>query len=118
MSYDLTGKVKVIGEVQTFESGFQKRELVVTVEDGKFPQDINIEFVKDKIDLLDPLNIGDEVCVSFNLSGREYKGKYYNSLQGWKVKSLSSAGTTAPPVQDFSTENAPDFDEYQDNIPF
>jgi single-strand DNA-binding protein len=47
MGYDLTGKVKLIQDAQTFSSGFTKREMVVTVEDGKFPQEINLEFLQD-----------------------------------------------------------------------
>ena len=53
MAYDLTGKIKLIQEPQTFNSGFTKREMVVIVEDGKYPQEINLEFVQDKIALLD-----------------------------------------------------------------
>ena len=34
MSYELTGTVKLIGELQTFNSGFSKKEMVVTVEEG------------------------------------------------------------------------------------
>ena len=40
MGYEMTGTVKVIMEAQTFQSGFSKREFVLTVEDGKYPQDI------------------------------------------------------------------------------
>ncbi|WP_456298655.1 DUF3127 domain-containing protein [Kineobactrum salinum] len=58
MAYDLTGKIKLIQEPQTFNSGFTKREMVVIVEDGKYPQEINLEFVQDKISLLDGLQPG------------------------------------------------------------
>ena len=34
MAYELTGKIKLLQETQTFGSGFQKREIVVTVEEG------------------------------------------------------------------------------------
>ncbi|MBT5167314.1 MAG: DUF3127 domain-containing protein, partial [Opitutales bacterium] len=37
--YEMEGKVKVIEDTQTFGSGFQKREFVVTSEE-KFPQDV------------------------------------------------------------------------------
>lgn len=85
MAYDLTGKIKLIQDAQTFGSGFTKREMVVTVEDGKYPQDINLEFVQDKINLLDNLQVGQQVTVTFDLRGREYNGRYFNNLQGWKL---------------------------------
>lgn len=87
MAYELTGKIKIIQEEQTFDSGFSKREMVVTVEDGNYPQDINLEFVKDKAKLLDDLQPGQEVTVTFDIRGREYNGRYFNNLQGWKVSS-------------------------------
>lgn len=114
MSYELTGKIKLIQEPKTFDSGFTKREMVVIVEDGRYPQEINLEFVQDKVSLLESLKPGQEVTVTFDIRGREYNGRYFNNLQGWKVEVLgNSTGTTdeAPP---FPTPS--DFGE--DDIPF
>ncbi|MEE4143608.1 MAG: DUF3127 domain-containing protein [Halieaceae bacterium] len=117
MAYELTGKIKLIQEAKTFDSGFTKREMVVIVEDGKYPQEINLEFVQDKVALLDSLQPGQEVTVSFDIRGREYNGRYFNNLQGWKVvpvgeqAGFSAAGQAeAPPFPSPS-----DFDE---DIPF
>ncbi len=96
MTYDLTGKVKLIQEPQTFASGFTKREVVVTVEDGKYPQDINLEFLQDKVSLLDNLTEGQEIKVFFDIRGREYNGRYFNNLVGWKIE--SEAPVDAPSV--------------------
>ena len=118
MAYDLTGKVKLIQDAQTFASGFTKREMVVTVEDGKYPQDINLEFVQDKVSLLDTVSVGQEVTVTFDIRGREYNGRYFNNLQAWKIQSGAAAGPAddKPPVSD---KDVPaDFDEYEDDIPF
>ena len=100
MTYELTGKIKLIQDEQTFASGFTKREMVVTVDDGRYPQDINLEFVKDKISLLDGLEPGQEVTVSFDIRGREYNGRYYNNLQGWKVVAADGDAADEPPPQD------------------
>lgn len=87
MPYDLTGKIKVIKEAQTFGAkGFTKREFVVTVEEGKYPQDIALECVQDKVNMLDGLNEGQVVTVTFDLRGREYNGRYFNNLQAWRIK--------------------------------
>ncbi len=93
MSFELTGKIKLINDVQTFGSGFTKREFVVTVEDGKYPQDISLECVKDKIKLLDEFKVGQDVAVTFDIRGREYNGRYFNNLQAWRI---ASAGEPAP----------------------
>ena len=59
--FELEGIVKVIDEVQTFASGFSKREFVVEIEDGKYPQSVKFECVKDLTSLTDGLQIGDAV---------------------------------------------------------
>jgi single-strand DNA-binding protein len=121
MAYDLTGKVKLIQDAQTFGSGFTKREMVVVVEDGKYPQEINLEFVQDKVSLLDNVQVGQEVTVTFDIRGREYNGRYFNNLQGWKIQAGEAAAAPAdaegkPPVSD---KDVPaDFTEYEDDIPF
>ncbi len=114
MAYELTGKIKLIQEPKTFDSGFSKREMVVTVEDGKYPQDINLEFVQDKAALLDGLQPGQEVTVSFDIRGREYNGRYFNNLQGWKV--VPAAAEAAASSEDPYFPTPSDFGE--DDIPF
>jgi single-strand DNA-binding protein len=102
MAYDLTGKIKLIQDPKSFGSGFNKREMVVIVEDGKYPQEINIEFVQEKVALLDTLQPGEEVTISFDIRGREYNGRYFNNLQGWKIVTRGSEPT--PSGEDSSSE--------------
>ena len=113
MAYELTGKIKLIQDPKTFDSGFTKREMVVIVEDGKYPQEINLEFVQDMVALLDALQPGQEVTVSFDIRGREYNGRYFNNLQGWKVATVGDeAGVPAadehyPTPSDFGDDDIP-----------
>lgn len=118
MSYELTGKVKVLQDTQTFGSGFKKRQIVVTTEDEKYPQDISLEFVQDKIDLLDSISEGQIVTISFNLRGNEYNGRYFNNLQGWKI-SIDEELDSTNSMKLNEERNPPDnFDELEDDIPF
>lgn len=117
MAYDLTGKIKIIQEAKTFDSGFTKREMVVVVEDGKYPQEINIEFVQDKINLLDNLQAGQEVTVSFDIRGREYNGRYFNNLQGWKIATLGEGDAFTTEAQP-QTPSYPTPSDFDDDIPF
>ena len=104
---ELEGKVKVIGDVQTFgEKGFKKRELVITT-DEQYPQHILIEFVQDKCTLLDKYKLGDGVKVEINLRGREWTNKdgevkYFNSIQGWRIEDFGSS--EAPPADNFDPD--------------
>ena len=51
--------------------------------------------VKDKVTMLDPLQIGQDVTVHFNVRCREYQGRYYTNLTAWRIQ----AEQTAPPAQ-------------------
>jgi len=121
---EVIGKVKLIGDVQTFgANGFQKRELVVTTDD-QYPQMIMIEFVQDKCDLLNNYKVGQDVKVAINLRGREWinpqgEAKYFNSIQGWRIESLSqaSASDNLPPVDQFQPASKVT-DEEPDDLPF
>lgn len=88
MSLELTGKVKVINDTQTFDSGFTKREFVITTNE-QYPQDVKFEIIKDKVQLLNSVKVGDNVQVSFNVRGNEYNGKYYVNLNAWRLNKVS-----------------------------
>jgi hypothetical protein len=119
MAYDLTGIIKLIGAAQTLGAkGFTKREFVVTVEDGKYPQDIALECVQNNVKLLDGLKPGQAVTVTFDIRGREYNGRYFNNLQAWRIKAadevpIDSAEGAAPRPHDSEAPNNLD-----DDIPF
>ena len=55
---ELQGTVKKVFETLTFPSGFQKREMVLLTEE-QYPQPISIEFLSEKISLLDQVSEGD-----------------------------------------------------------
>ena len=125
---EVQGKVKLVGETQTFGSnGFRKRELVVTTEE-QYPQHIMIEFVQDKTDLLNSYSVGQNVKVSINLRGREWvnpqgETKYFNSIQGWRIENLSQAPAGGgdmppmPPADAFEPANDLNEDDH-DDLPF
>lgn len=87
------GTVKVIGQTKEVSASFKKRELVVTTKE-QYPQHILIEFVQDKVDLLNGLKVGEDVTVQINLQGREWTNpqgevRYFNSLKGWRVEAAA-----------------------------
>lgn len=87
---EISGKVVVIGETENVgQKGFTKRLLVVETNE-QYPQKIPVEFIKDKVDLLNNLQIGQQVKVSVNVRGNEYQDRnqvtrFGLSFQGWKV---------------------------------
>ena len=111
---DIKGRVKLIMDTQSFDSGFTKREFVITT-DEQYPQDVKFECIKDKTALLDSYNVGDNIVVHFNIRGNEYQGRYFVNLQAWRIEADAGQGEmppapAEPPVEEFSSE--------EDDLPF
>ena len=126
---ELQGTVKKVGETQTFASGFQKRELVLLTNE-QYPQPIQIDFLSDKIDLLNNVSEGESVKVGINIRGRLWTNpqgeeKYFNSISGWRLEKVSgeNTNTEAPQPNTFqtpapTTSTDPFEDEQDDTLPF
>lgn len=91
----LQGKIKKVFETQEITPSFKKREFVITTSET-YPQDILLEFTKDKCDVLNAYPVGQEVEVHLNIRGREWinpqgEAKYFNTLQAWKIGAVGIA---------------------------
>ena len=91
---EIQGKIKLVGNIQEITDSFRKRELVVVTQE-QYPQTLCIEFVQDKIDLLNDFQEGQDVKIGINLRGREWKNpegliKYFTSLQGWRIEPVKN----------------------------
>ena len=103
----MKGAIKLINPVKVISDKFSVREFVITTPDAKYPQEVIFQTVNDRMDVIAPYGVGQEVTVSFNVRGREYNGKYYNTLDAYKVQ--GDVATPAPSVQPI---------EEQDDLPF
>ena len=112
---EVTGKIKLIRDVQTFGT-FTKREWVVTTAD-QYPQDIQLECHQDKTSLLDNFKVGDDVKASINLRGKEWINPegvavYFNTIVSWRIE---KAEAITPPLNDAPVVNT---NEPEDDLPF
>ena len=122
-SYEAQGTVHSIGQTTEYGSnGFTKREFVIQLtgpdENSNYPNYVALELIKDKCELMDNHKVGDEIQVTFNLSGRLWSSggkpeKCFTSLQAWKVASVSDGDQQGPP-SDWANE--PPMGD--DDIPF
>ena len=122
------GVVHVVEETKTYgQKGFRKRLVVLEQDNGRFTNYIPLEFVQDACDLVDELNVGDQVEVSYRLSGRKWQRdpssevKYFlsaeaNSFQvvGAGREAAESAGFQDDPNADL---NQAAFED-DDDVPF
>ena len=121
MAYEMTGKIKKILDRQDFPSGFYKQEFVVTTED-RFPQEIKMDCLKEKVDLLNDLKEGDAVRVHFDIRGREWNERYFVDLSAWKIEPAGNeGGGGSAPAREEQAVPAEDPGEYgadEEDIPF
>lgn len=88
-------KVQEIKDTVVFDSGFQKRIMNAVIE-GEFPQELQFEFTKDNVALLDDVLEDTYVTVNYNIRSRKVTENkdgvaydeplYFISLNAWKVE--------------------------------
>ena len=115
---NVKGKLKVKFDAQKFESGFEKREFVITTVDDKYPQDIKFELIKEKTGIIEDVPVGSELDVHFNIRGNEYNGKYYNNLQCWKLDVVEEFTVPAPAKEKSTASSVSLMDVEEDDLPF
>lgn len=114
---ELKGKIKFIGEVQkgTSKAGkdWQKQTFVIANNDGYEGQEKIYAFDifgQEKVEQFNQYNsVGKDVEVSFNIRTNEYQGKYFTSLQAWKIYGGGSTEQSAPAqtIQEESEDDLP-----------
>jgi hypothetical protein len=88
---EVVGKVCHKSEVELLGQNQIKKQIIAVETDGQYPQKIPVEFLKDKVDLLNNVEVGQSVKVSVNIKGKEYTDRngvvrFGLSFQGWKIE--------------------------------
>ncbi len=91
-----------------------------------FPRKIYFDFFGDRADQF-PLNVGDMINLSFDIECREYQGRYYTDIRGWKAEKIDESAPVAAPAPTPDAPPAPapapapdvNFEQTQeDDLPF
>ncbi len=87
---EITGKItkKLAPQKGVSARGeWQKQEFVIEYQEGQYPSFVCFNvWGADKVNELAGYSEGEEVKVSFNLSAREYAGRWYNDLRAWRIE--------------------------------
>jgi single-strand DNA-binding protein len=87
MEHKLKGKLILKSEPRQISEKFRVMDFVIETQYEKYHQKIQLQILNDRIAEMDKYSLGEELEVSFDIRGREYNGKYYNSLNAYKVES-------------------------------
>ena len=118
MSLSVKGKLsrKLSVESGTSKAGKEWKKQSFLVDTGaQYNPEICFQlFGEDKIEILNHHNEGDQVEISFNLSSKEFNGRYFHNIDAWRIESLSNEGAST--IKDAPEFNAPATEE--DDLPF
>ena len=83
----------------------------------------NFNFLKNNTSLLDGVQVGSKIKVTFDIRGREYNGRVFNDLVCFRLEQIDADGTArVPAAQAPASETvppvAPVSDQFDDEMPF
>ena len=95
MALELEGRIVRKLGVQSGTSArgaWSKQEFVFEYQEGNFPTQVCMNvWGEDKVRELDKYQAGDKVKISFNLSSREYNGRWYTDVRAWRIEPAGAA---------------------------
>lgn len=108
---EIKGKIIVALPEQTGVSkagnNWKKREYVLETQET-YPKKVHFDFFGDRADQY-PLSVGDDITLSFDIESREYNGRWFTSIRGWKAEKANAAQPAGPAV-DPNMPPVPPFD--------
>lgn len=109
---EFSGTLIHVGQPEKKSDKFTLQEVVVEIPNDKFPQypiKVCLQLSQKQLEHASKLKIGQPVEVKANISAREYKGKYYNSVEAWFLKQeASKGGSSMQPNQSFDSSESSD----------
>ncbi len=75
-------------------NAWKKREYVLETQET-YPRKIHFDFFGERADQF-PLNVGDIIKLSFDIESREYNGRWFTSIRGWKSEPAAAGMGAAP----------------------
>jgi len=118
MSLSVKGKLtrKLSVESGTSKAGKEWKKQTFIVDTGaQYNPEICFQlFGEEKIEMLNHHDEGEQVEVSFNLSSKEFNGRYFHNIDAWRIETIASNATN--PMEEAPDFNAPATEE--DDLPF
>lgn len=127
MSFEITGKLIEKYAIVQVNDRFKKREFVIESKESNngmdFKDFIKFQLTQDKCNLIESIQTGEEIKVSFNIRGNKWekdgKTSYFNNLDAWRIEksqgknqALNEESIPAPSIEDMPIEDE------SDDLPF
>lgn len=113
MALEIEGRIVSKLNVQSGTSArgaWEKQEFIVELQEGNFPSNVCMNvWGADKVRDLEKYQVGDRVKIAFNLSSREYNGRWYTDVRAWRIEpagTVDAAGNGADAHSQYDAANA------------
>lgn len=124
-------KLEPQGGLSRAGNQWKKQQYVLETINEPYPRKVHFDFFGERVDQY-PLEVGDVITLSFDIESREFNGRWYTDIRGWKAEKIqagaatpapaSQAAAPATPAQDApAPAPAPDFTpdgDGNDDLPF
>lgn len=115
MSYTAKGLLHLKYETEQKSEKFVSRDFILRVEGSKpeYPEYIKFQMIQDRCELIDNIDEGTEIEVSFDLKGKAWNDKWFTNLQAWKVQPIGNVHKKKEELPSQAEQKAAD-----DDLPF
>jgi len=124
MNFEISGNVIVKEDIVDVSASFKKREFVIEVvneRNSDWNDFIKFQLTQDRCNLLDPIQLGDQIKVNFNIKGRKWerdgKVNYFSNLEAWRIEKEEAALPPNAPAPSFNEADIPPASPEED-LPF
>lgn len=122
MAMELEGKIVRKLAVQSGTSArgaWSKQEFIIEYQEGNFPSQVCMNvWGEDKVKDLDKYQVGDKVKISFNLSSREFKERWYTDVRAWRIEPANGYEPNSAIAPEAPLPTAEDMTDPLDDLPF
>ena len=114
MSFEISGNLIVKEDVVEINASFKKREFVIEVINERntdWNDFIKFQVTQDRCSLVDPLQVGDNIKVTFNVRGRKWekdgKVNYFSNLEAWRIEKEEAPLSPDAPLPSYNQADIP-----------
>ena len=105
MAMELEGRIVRKLNVQSGNSArgtWSKQEFIFEYQEGNYPSQVCMNvWGEEKVRDLEKYQVGDKVKISFNLSSREYNGRWYTDVRAWRIEPAGTTGSYQGQAPDY-----------------
>lgn len=124
MNFEISGNVIVKDDIQEISASFKKREFVIEVvneRNSDWNDFIKFQLTQDRCNLMDPIQLGEKIKVSFNIRGRKWEKdgrvNYFSNLEAWRIEKEEAVLPPDAPAPSFNEADIPPAGPEED-LPF